>query len=108
MRAGRLRSVITIQTFTATRNELNDVVKSWTTFATIRADVEPERGGEGFVSRQTLSTQPVLIRARYLPGVTAGMRVLHGSQTYTINSVVNVAARGRAMELHCEVSNAAT
>lgn len=108
MRAGNLREVVTIQQFTSTVNEYGDLVKSWTTFATIRAEVLPTLGQEAVMSKQVYSGQMVRIRARYLPGVTPKMRVLHGSDVLDIRSVANITSAGRVMELVCEINNAST
>lgn len=103
MRAGLLRQIITIESFTDSRNEYGEQIKSWSTFATIRAQVMPAVGQEVLAARQLMANAAVRIRARYLAGVNTRMRVLHGSTTMEIRSVTNMGSRGREMELLCEV-----
>ena len=48
------------------------------------------------------SITDVRVRMRYRPGITAAMRVLHGSDTYRIESVANVNSADRELELMCK------
>jgi head-tail adaptor len=46
--------------------------------------------------------RPVMVTMRYLAGITAQMRVLYGSRTFQIISVLNVDQRNRVLVLYCE------
>ena len=48
------------------------------------------------------SITDVRVNIRYRPGITPALRVQHGTDTYWIESVANVASAGREIELLCK------
>ena len=48
------------------------------------------------------SITDVRVIIRYRPGITPALRVQHGTDTYWIESVANVASTGREIELLCK------
>jgi len=102
MRAGKLRETITIQQPNETQNAYGEIVQAWTTFATSRASVEPLQGREYFASKSVNADITIRFRMRYISGVTAKMRVLYGSMTFDIQSVINVNERDRELVLMCK------
>lgn len=107
MRAGAFRDIVTVETFTTARNEYGELVKTWTTFATLRCEVSPSIGGEAQASGITLSSNAVRVRSRYLAGVSPEMRVVHGGRTMTVRSVIDHRSQHRTMDLLCEVNDGA-
>lgn len=99
MRAGKLRHRITIQQVAETQDETGALVSDWSTFAEVWGSVEPLRGRELFMAHEQQARMDVRIRLRYLAGITAKMRVLFGSHTYQIVSVINPEMRNREMQL---------
>ena len=102
MQAGKLRHQIIIQQQSSTQDAHGQLVETWTTFATLRASVEPLRGKEYFSTEQEHAEVDTRIRIRYSAGILPKMRVLFGSKLYDIKSVINVEERNRYMELMCE------
>ena len=101
MQAGRLRHQIIIQQQSSTQDTHGQLVETWSTFATVRASVEPLRGREYFGAEQEQAEVSTRIRIRYIAGVLPKMRVLFGSKLYDIVSVINAEERNFHMELMC-------
>lgn len=98
MRAGRLRHRVTIQQNAPTQNSLGEPVDAWTTYATVYADIRPLRTRELVAGGQVVAEVTTPIRIRRTSGVSAAMRVLHGSTVYSITGVLDFPERGE-MEL---------
>ena len=108
MRAGPLRYTVSIQQLVAgspQQRPSGEPHKEWATLATVYADVRPLRGQALWVAQQMNSKVNVEVDLRYsseVSGVTAGMRVLHGSTVYDIESVPPLKpAHGARFTLSC-------
>jgi SPP1 family predicted phage head-tail adaptor len=101
-RAGDYRHLVTIEAPVETTDSFGQAIKSWSTFATPYAAIEPLRGREFFASAQISAEITVRIRMRYLPGVTEKMRVVHNGKYYNIISPpINPNERNRELHLMC-------
>lgn len=79
LQAGKLRHHIAIQAKTHGRNDSGDVVEVWATRAfRAWASVEPLKGRELFTAQQVDARLTHRVMLRYLPGITAEHRILHG------------------------------
>lgn len=74
--AGELREIVDLQSFTATRNELNETVRDWTTQNTVHAKVSVIRGSNVFLANQYHEPTSLVVRIRRGPAVTKQWRVL--------------------------------
>ena len=101
MRAGRLRHQVVIQTPTETNDSQGQAIKSWGTFATVHAAVEPMSGREYFGASQINADTSTKITIRWLSGITAKMRVSYDSKLYNIEAIRNIGERDRQIELMC-------
>lgn len=104
MQAGKLRHRVTIQRKVAgspQKRASGAPDQSWETFATVWAAIEPLRGREFIEANAVQSKAAVRIRTRYLAGVTAAMRVLHGTTVYGIEAPLDVNGRGIELHLMC-------
>lgn len=102
MRAGRLRHSIIIQHYTTTYDEYNAPIQTWATFATVRAGIEPLKGEERFLAAQRQASTTHRVVTRYVPGVTAAMRVKFGDRYFAIKEILNPQERNRELHLMCE------
>lgn len=102
MRAGRLRHTVTLQSKSVSRDAVGGESITWSTFATVPAEVQPLSGREYVAMRQAQADVSVRVRLRYLSGVNPAMRVQHGSAVYNVLEVIDVGARNRELELLCE------
>lgn len=107
MRAGRLRHVITIQQATETRDSVGAIIRTWATYDTVRASIEPLNGREYFNASQVQAEVSTRIRVRYLDGLTSKMRILFGSRIYDIKAIINDKERNFEMTLMCVETDAA-
>lgn len=115
MLANRMRERITLLDPVETEGRLGKSVESWEVFkAGVPAAVEPLRSREFFAAQQMNATVSVRIRIRYLPGVTARMRVKHESKDGTryyrmVGDPINPESRNQELQLMCErLSNEVT
>jgi len=95
MRAGRLDKRITIQQKSLTRDAFGAAIPSWTTFATVWAEVKSEGQSGSIVdsadAEQVKSTRVFKIRAGIT--VTTEMRILYQGNPWRILNQPNEIAR---------------
>lgn len=109
MQAGKLRHRVTIQQLAAgspQKSAMGAPSKAWTDLATVWADVRPLRGRSLFLAQQAQSKVTTVIEIRYsaaVAGVTAAMRVVHGSAIYDIESAINPEQMNERILLQCSV-----
>lgn len=102
MRAGKLRHKVDIQYPTETQNTYGEPEVTWTDLATgVWCQIQPLRGREFFESRQFNAEIDARIVMRHRSDVTAKMRIMHGSDEYYVDSVINVDERDREVQLMC-------
>ena len=93
MRAGNLRNYVTIQKPAESQDANLELITTWSTFATVWAEILPLVGREYWASRQTVSEVTGKIRMRYISGVTTKMRIIDGIKTYNIEAVIDIENR---------------
>ena len=99
--AGDLTDRIVIQQATETKNSVGEVTLSWSTFATVWADVSALSGREAERYGQIVGFTGHKVTIRALAGVKPAMRILYaGSRTLEIGAI-NEYERGWYMELIC-------
>ena len=99
--AGSLTDRIVIEQAAETRNSVGEVTLSWSTFATVWADVQALSGREAERYGQIVGFTGHKVTIRELPGVKVAMRVIYaGTRTLEIGAI-NEYERGWYMELIC-------
>jgi len=106
MSAGQLRSLVDLQSQVATQDELGQPSTSWTTVASVWADIRYQNGMESIKSGADVSIVRASIRMRHR-AVNAGQRVMYGTTVFNILAV-QPDVRGAYVDLVCEVVNAAS
>lgn len=102
MRAGDLRSRITIQKRGPTKDDWGTPMPdAWADLDTVWADVRHPSGLEMVKADATTSVVKASIRIRWRSDVTAGMRVLFDGRVYNILAVLPDARRVY-VDLPCE------
>lgn len=99
--AGQFDKHVTLQSKSVTRNSIGEEVVTWIDVATVWARVEPIRGREFFAAAQMQDATDHRVTIRYRTGVVREMRVVWGSLTLDIVSVIDVNARKENIELMC-------
>lgn len=101
MKTGTLRHRVELQERTDTQDGTGQPIPAWATYATVWAAIEPLTARELIAAKQAQSEATTKIRLRYVSGVDHTDRVVFGSRTYAINSVVNPDERNRELHLMC-------
>lgn len=86
--AGDLWTRVTIEQPTVARNDVGESVLSWSTFATVWADVSSLSSREVERYAETVGFMTHRVRIRYLNGLTSAMRVVYRGRILEIGQVL--------------------
>jgi SPP1 family predicted phage head-tail adaptor len=103
VRTGQLRHRVKLQSKTSTQNSDGSLNYTWTTYATVWAQVTPMSGKESKLSDvqiEAFTTHKVTIR--YNSAVTPDDKLVFGTRTLNIASVLNVDEEKVWQVLSCE------
>lgn len=103
--AGRLLYSVSIQQNNYTRAANGAAIPNWQTVVTRRASMEPLKGREFYAAQQQQAEIDTMFRLRYdnaLAAIKPEMRLLMGSRTFDIMSIVNVGQRNVELHLLCK------
>ncbi len=103
MRTGALRHKIEIQAFIITEDELGNQTEEWAKVAEAWAAVEPVSGKEYWAAAAAQAEATIKVTMRP-PGIeiTPANRIIFGSRTLEIESVINVREQNRELQLMCK------
>lgn len=104
VRAGALRTRVTIEQLTRTASAIGDHTESWSTFAQPWAEIRYTHLLAGLANVRQGGVQThdyIFVRTRHLTGVTPRMRVKVGTRYLQVTAVRNLGERGRELELVC-------
>jgi len=103
MRAGARDQRIQLQEKDVSRDAgIGEEVVTWTTLATLWADVQPLRGRELFAAAQLQESAEIRVSINYRAGVTADMRIVWQGVPYDITSPpIQIDGKKRTLELMC-------
>lgn len=102
VRTGRMRHRVSVQTAVESQDDHGELIKTWTTVDTVWADVFPFSGQETLTSEQIVAGVTHRVTIRYNATVTPAARLLFGSRTLEINSVIDRRETQRVMDLMCK------
>lgn len=102
MRSGALRHPITVQTLTATPDDMGGETRSWGTHVTSWAEIVPAGAKERWFGDQIEANISHRVTMRFQSGITPKMRVLFESRVFQIRGVVNRDERSIYLDLMCE------
>ena len=103
MKAGDLNNLVTIQARQAGQDAVGQPLSGWSTFARVWADVRRFNGLEMIKAGAAVSVVKASIRIRRRGDVTNGMRVLVGSTSYEVESVIQDEVKREYTDLVCQV-----
>lgn len=98
-----LNSQIQIRQRQAGSDAAGQPLTSWTTVATLWAEIRHPTGLEQIRAGAQISTVQASIKVRQRAGITAAMQAVHGSTVYEIRAVLPDAVDRAYMFLVCEV-----
>jgi SPP1 family predicted phage head-tail adaptor len=90
VRAGDMRFQVSLERRSSTQDVAGEPVDSWVVFATRRCAIERFTGREVWTSEERHARTPTVFRLRYLEGVEPDMRLMFGTRSFNILSVVDV------------------
>lgn len=97
--AGRLRHLITIQAQSTTQDAVGQQTIAWTTVTTAWADIEPVSGRDYFNASGEHAEITHKITLRYGVTVRAGDRLVLGTRTFDVRSVLTMNERNAYLNL---------
>ena len=95
LKAGMLRHRVAIQSEVNTRDAIGGVAKTWSTDATVWANIRPLSGRELIAAQQVDSRVTHEITVREYSGLNSNMRFLHESRAFNIVSVRDIDERDK-------------
>lgn len=101
MQAGKLDRTITLERKTETVSPSGAVSETWATLATVRAELVQHSAREFFDDPGETEMSRVVLRVRYISGLTGADRVTFEGRAYDMKEIVEVGRR-RALEIHVE------
>ena len=104
--AGQLDRRITIQNFSETTDNFGQQVKSFSTLASVWANVVEKVGREGEDGDMIAATKKVEFIIRYRTDVDEEMRISYNSNTYKIQAIQSADARKAFLKIVCLWSDA--
>ena len=104
--AGQLDRRITIQTFSETTDNFGKEVKSFSTLASVWANVVEKVGSEGEDGEMIAATKKVEFIIRYRTDVDEEMRIVYNNNTYKIQAIQSADARKAFLKIVCLWSDA--
>jgi SPP1 family predicted phage head-tail adaptor len=102
MNIGKLRHQINIQSSSGSKDSFGDVSDSWSTDSTVWASVDPLNGRELEHALQIHSEVQYKITIRYDANIDARARILWGTRTFEILSIIKPKEINEMMFLYCK------
>ena len=102
MLAPRLKQRVTIEQQSLTPDGLGGATRSWSTLATVWAEVVPMSGREALFAFRLESPVTHRVTMRYRADVKADMRLNYESRILTIRAVINRGEENRYLEILAE------
>ena len=103
MRAGRLRHKLWLKSPTNSNNTAGTVVTTYGTVAVLWGSIEPimvGTGGQEFYDSALVNSEATSkIIIRYTSAINTSYRIIFGTRTFEIISVINVAEKDKEMQL---------
>lgn len=99
MRAGQLRHTISIQEQTDTADGMGGFTTAWADSYKCKAAIWPLSARESLDAMKLELVVTHKIRIRYRSGITAKNRILFGSRTFNIVSIINNDERNISLDI---------
>ncbi|MBP2653349.1 MAG: head-tail adaptor [Firmicutes bacterium] len=97
--AGKLNQRVTIKELTDNTDAGGGAAETWTTFATVWANIKPLTGKTLYYAQQIESMVDSEIKIRYLSGITTNMRVTVDNRIFEINNILDYDGKKRELTL---------
>ena len=101
MNIGKLRHRLIFQSETPLPDGAHGHTSRWDNFVTVWGNVEPLSGRELYYSQQIKNTISHKATVRYREGFTEGMRIIHGTRIFAIESIINIEEKNIFISMRC-------
>lgn len=101
MRAGKLRHRVELKSVSRSKAADGQSTETFTTYATVWADIKPMRGAEAIEAQQQSGQDWFKITVRYNTSVNIKDRIVFGSRTFEVNYAPDFEERKIFQELTC-------
>lgn len=101
MKAGKLRTLLTIEKRGDTPDGMGGSTTTWTTFGTVYGRQIIRRADSEFKADQLSSVQVSRWETRFLTGITPKMRLVSGSRVFEIEAVYDPSQKRERLEIVC-------
>lgn len=103
MKAGTLRHKVEIQEASLVKDTTGARPKLWQRRCFAMMACNPERGSERAGGNQTVAEADYKFVARFRDWITPQQhRLIHNGETFDIESVIDIGARGRSLEIRAK------
>lgn len=102
MQIGKLRHYVDLQSSDDVPNEFGEIEKTWSTFASVWASIEPLSGRELLQYQQLNAELSHRIVIRYNSSITPKCRIVYDARIFDINVIKNPDERNIFLELLCK------
>ena len=89
IRLGTYRHQVRVEQRSTMQDASGELAQTWIPYATRRAAVQATPGGEVWASAQRSGRVPTVFKMRWFDGLTPAMRIIWGTKTYNVLSVVD-------------------
>ncbi len=101
MRAGKLRHRVELQSVGRTKAADGQSIETFTTYATVWADIKPMRGSEAIEAQQQSGQDWFKITVRYNASINIKDRIVFGPRVFEVNYAPDFEERKIFQELTC-------
>jgi SPP1 family predicted phage head-tail adaptor len=102
-RIGAMSRRVELRNFTTVQDSFGELIRTWSTFATVWASILPLSGREFLAAQQVNAEDIRKIVIRYRTDVNVVTRIKSGTSEYDIQSVANLEDRNTWLELICKL-----
>jgi len=99
MKAGQLKHRIVIEQQTQTKNAIDEIILTWSTFCTVWAAIEPATGQTYYAANQLEAKVDGRVRMRYHDDLDPTMRIRFGDRILNIVSIIHPKENHRELHL---------
>lgn len=100
--AGSYRHPCTFQQKSSTTNDYGEPIDQWDDVVTVKAGIYPVSGKDYVSAVETNSEITTKVHVRYVPGLSADMRIKFGSRTFTIIAIINFQEMNKELQIFCK------
>ncbi len=105
MQAGRMDKRVDLQSATSSQDATGQPIRTWATYATVWAAVEPLKGRELMYARQAGYEAEVRVTIWYRSDLDPKHRVVVNGTAYEITSVIDPEMGHVTLELMCKATS---